>query len=119
MFLPQPWNPDEFAADCAKMGLKPQFDFILDSFGGRNVNLDFMHASNIIFSNGDLDPWRAGGVMEGTLKNNKDVIVRLIKGGAHHLDLREPNEKDPADLTAARTDFTKAIQGWIDAYKPK
>ena len=83
------------------------------------MNLDFMHASNIIFSNGDLDPWRAGGVMEGTLKNNKDVIVRLIKGGAHHLDLREPNEKDPADLTAARTDFTKAIQGWIDAYKPK
>lgn len=65
-----------------------------------------MHASNIIFSNGDLDPWRAGGVLTDV---NPNVVVRMIKGGAHHLDLREPNDADPADLTAARTTFTTTI----------
>ena len=84
MFLPSPWDPDQYAAMCAGMGLKPQFNFILDSFGGRNSNLDFMHTSNIIFSNGNLDPWRAGGVLPGTLGNNKDVTVRLINNSAHH-----------------------------------
>lgn len=58
-----------------------------------------MHASNIIFSNGDLDPWRAGGVLTNI---NPNIVVRLIQGGAHHLDLREPNAADPADVTAAR-----------------
>lgn len=84
MFLSQPWNPDQVASDCAQLGLKPQFNFILDSFGGRNSNLDFMHTSNIIFSNGDLDPWRAGGVLPGTLKTNPSVTVRLIHNSAHH-----------------------------------
>ena len=107
MFLSQPWNPDQFAADCAKLGIKPQFDFILDSFGGRNTNLDFGHVSNIIFSNGDLDPWRAGGVLPGTLAKNDKIVVRLIKNSAHHLELRLPNKDyDPKDVVDARTEFT-------------
>lgn len=75
MFLPQPWNPDQFVADCSKKGLTPQFNWALDTFGGRNVKKDFLHVSNIIFSNGDLDPWRAGGVM--TPINDK-IVVKVI-----------------------------------------
>lgn len=93
MFLPQSWNPDQFVSDCiSQKSLNPQFNWALDTFGGRNVKKDFMHTSNIIFSNGDLDPWRAGGVLTTI---NDDIVVRLIKGGAHHLDLRSPNPADP------------------------
>ncbi|CDW82359.1 UNKNOWN [Stylonychia lemnae] len=116
MFLPQPYDPDQIFTDCAQKGLVPQFDYILDTFGGRNINKDFAHVSNIIFSNGDLDPWRAGGVPEGTLKDNKDILIRLIKGGAHHLDLRAPNKDDPQDVTDARTSFTALIQKWVSDY---
>jgi len=107
MFLPQPWSPDDFVSDCLTKGLTPQFDWALDTFGGRNTKKDFNHVSNIIFSNGDLDPWRAGGVVNDI--GNAEIIVRMIKGGAHHLDLREPNEADPEDVTNARTEFTAAI----------
>lgn len=62
-----------------------------------------MHYSNIIFSNGDLDPWRAGGVLTDI---NPDIIVRMIKGAAHHLELREPHEDDPEDVVEARKLFT-------------
>ena len=65
-----------------------------------------MHASNIIFSNGDLDPWRAGGVLTPI---NDDIVVRLIKGGAHHLDLRSPNPADSQDCTEARLFFGATI----------
>ena len=93
------WDPDQFVSDCSKKGLTPQFNWALDTFGGRNVKKDFLHASNIIFSNGDIDPWRAGGVLTDI---NPNIVVRLIKGGAHHLDLREPNQDDPEDVTNAR-----------------
>lgn len=114
MFLPQPWNPDEFVEDCKSKNLVPQFNWALDTFGGRNIKKDFQHVSNIIFSNGDLDPWRAGGVLSDV---NPDIVVRMIKGAAHHLDLREPNEADPEDLVEARKEFTATIQKWIDDYK--
>ena len=47
--------------------------------------------SNIIFSHGTLDPWGNSGV----LKQVSDSLpVLTVEGGAHHLDLREPNPGD-------------------------
>jgi len=100
---------------CMKeYGLTPQYDFALDFFGGRDVNLDWSHYSNIIFSNGDLDPWHAGGVKEDVMPNNP--IIWIEKSG-HHLDLRLPNVLDPPAVTAARVQEEKWLKTWIEDYQ--
>lgn len=58
-----------------------------------------MKTSNIIFSNGELDPWQAGGV---TFEVSNETTVLYIEKSAHHLDLRLPNPADPATVTEAR-----------------
>lgn len=45
---------------------------------------DIDSATNIVFTNGDLDPWRRGGLT----KSVGALEYYLIEGGAHHLDLR-------------------------------
>ena len=70
-----------------------------------------MNASNIIFSNGNLDPWHAGGVLEQV---SSQTISIYIEQSAHHLDLRLPNAADPATLTEARNQETQWIAKWID-----
>jgi len=100
---------------CKKeYNLTPQYDFALDFFGGRDVNLDWSHYSNIIFSNGDLDPWHAGGVTEDVMPNNP--IIWIEKSG-HHLDLRLPNVLDPPAVTAARAQEEKWLKTWIEDYQ--
>ena len=58
-----------------------------------------MHVSNIIFSNGVIDPWAAGGVLKNV---SDDSIALVIPKAAHHLDLRPPNPLDPPEVTQAR-----------------
>ena len=95
-------------------GELPQYNWALDYFGGRKPEKDFMKASNIIFSNGELDPWHAGGV----LKNVSDRTLSIfIENSAHHLDLRLPNEADPESVTAARLLETEWIAFFIDEYQ--
>ena len=72
--------------------------------------------SNSIFppfflpSNGDLDPWAGGGV----LKAPHDRVVALkIKQGAHHLDLRFANPRDPPSVVHARKIEHKLIQRFL------
>lgn len=92
----------------------PQYSWALDYFGGKNPTKDFMKTSNIIFSNGELDPWHAGGVLEPV---SDETVVIYIENSAHHLDLRLPNEADPATVTAARQLETEWIAKFIDQYQ--
>ena len=73
-----------------------------------------MKASNIIFSNGTLDPWHAGGVLEQV---SDETISIFIENSAHHLDLRLPNEADPKSLTEARQTEIEWIAKFIDQYQ--
>uniref|UniRef100_A0A1I7VI83 Lysosomal Pro-X carboxypeptidase n=1 Tax=Loa loa TaxID=7209 RepID=A0A1I7VI83_LOALO len=73
--------------------------------------------SNIIFSNGNLDPWSAGGVYENSpgimeaMKNG--VYIFYMLGAAHHLDFRTPNTCDPPSVTHERFQVVNIIKCWV------
>jgi len=114
MFPTASWNEKTNSAYCFGIyGEKPQYSWALDYFGGHVPKRDFAKASNIIFSNGELDPWQAGGITENI---NDQTIALYITDSAHHLDLRLPNEADPQSLTDARQTETEWIAKWIDQY---
>lgn len=92
MFPYAPFNATAWTEYCQETyGLTPDYGWALRTFGGYNITRDFHGQSNIIFSNGEFDPWRAGGVNEYI---NLDIPVFLISNGAHHLDLRLPQPSD-------------------------
>ena len=84
--------------------------------------------SNIIFSNGLLDPWAAGGIYanspfqnpdgeyNGPMVQNitdNDVIALIIRFGGHHTDLMYSNKMDPQCVTTARNIEKRYITKWI------
>ena len=64
----------------------------------------------VICSNGQLDPWSAGGVLE-TLAS--DLPAVLIPNAAHHLDLRAKNDEDPSQVIRARQKEIQFIRGLL------
>jgi lysosomal Pro-X carboxypeptidase len=112
------WDKAAFIENCnATYQQIPKFDWALDFFGGRNASKDFAFASNIVFSNGELDPWHAGGV---TKNITADTIALFIKGGAHHLDMRAPNPEDPVgpgSVTEARAVEAMYVKKWVEEYQ--
>ncbi|KAG0423995.1 hypothetical protein HPB47_000250 [Ixodes persulcatus] len=107
MFFDRPWIIENVTANCEKkFGLTPDVHKAALIFGGKNISA----ASNIIFSNGDLDPWSAGGV----LTNLSDSLIALyITEAAHHLDLRSSNPADPESVVAARKVEKIYIKKWL------
>lgn len=75
-------------------------------YGGLNIEA----ASNIVFSNGLLDPWSSGGV----LQNISDSLVAVVLDlGAHHLDLMFSDPADPPCVKNARAVQEANILKWI------
>ena len=100
MFPAYEWDPVGTKIWCQdSYGETPQFSWVFDYFGGLNPLKDFAKLSNVIFSNGQLDPWHSGGI---TFDLNDQTKTILIQDSAHHCDLREPNEADPVSLVEAR-----------------
>lgn len=92
----------------------PRPRWITTEFGGHDIETTLkMFGSNIIFSNGLLDPWSGGSV----LKDISDTIVALVtKEGAHHLDLRASTPDEPDWLVDQRETEIEFIKDWIDSY---
>ena len=64
-------------------------------------------------SNGDLDPWAAGGVLESP---SASLVSIVIKDAAHHLDLRSSNPDDTAAVIAARRKEKAVVKRWLRQY---
>lgn len=107
MFPPLKWNSDIVNKYCReKYGVVP--DPVEASLSYWSA--DFKAASNIVFSNGLLDPWHAGGVLEDV---NPTVKALLVKDGAHHLDLRGAHKDDPQSVKDVRSKEVQLIKLWL------
>lgn len=117
MFLEQSFDYDTYTAWCqSEYGLTPDYTWALRYFGGFNITRDFLAATNAIYSNGELDPWRAGGLNQNVTADGSGIAL-YIESGAHHLDLRPPNDEDPATVTVAREIEMANIKKWIAEYQ--
>ncbi|KAK7330920.1 hypothetical protein VNO77_25126 [Canavalia gladiata] len=118
MFPPYEYNYSSFQEECfMEFGVKPRPKWITTEFGGKNIHATLKKfGSNIIFSNGLLDPWSGGSV----LQNISESVVSLVtEEGAHHIDLRASTQNDPDWLVKQRKTEIKLIEDWISNYYQK
>ncbi|XP_059079280.1 lysosomal Pro-X carboxypeptidase-like [Tigriopus californicus] len=107
MFEKADWNYTAFAETCKnkwKVTPRPQMANLM--YGEKKLH----GASNIIFSNGLLDPWASGGILKSI---SRSVVSIIIPRGAHHLDLRASHPDDPQGVIKARNIEKKYINQWI------
>ncbi|XP_019623972.1 PREDICTED: dipeptidyl peptidase 2-like [Branchiostoma belcheri] len=107
MFPPDAFTEETRAAHCReRWGVTPRPGWLATQFWGK----DLKASSNIIFSNGDLDPWRRGGVLQNV---SSSIVALEIQGGAHIMDLRAPNATDPLSVIRVRQQEAHLIGQWI------
>ena len=98
----------------AKFGaaVTPRTHWISQSYGGRRALEDPKQGfSNIVFTNGEFDPWRAAGVNDLNV-TARDIVSLLVKEGAHHLDLMFATDKDPQSVRDVRRVELEYISKW-------
>ncbi|KAJ8736096.1 hypothetical protein PYW08_006752 [Mythimna loreyi] len=78
-----------------------------DMYGGLKPNV-----TNVVFVNGDLDPYHRLGVLEDVSYNAPAKIIPL---SSHCRDLFSDRKKDPEELKEARKYIKYLIKNWIGA----
>ncbi|XP_018396599.1 PREDICTED: lysosomal Pro-X carboxypeptidase [Cyphomyrmex costatus] len=110
MFEPMKWDIADYNNTCfKKYSVSSQPYLICEEYGCK----DFNTASNIIFSNGLLDPWSSGGILRNL---SQSAFAILMPDAAHHLDLRESNSNDPYSVRVTREFHQFWIDKWIKEY---
>lgn len=107
-----------------RIDLKYHYDLCRKAFGGWDVQpaieqtnaryggLDVV-GSRVLFTNGNIDPWTALGLVEDR-ECCPSIVPILINGTAHCADLSAPDGKnDPKGLTAARETIRKSLRQWL------
>lgn len=115
MFPSYDYNYTSFEEWClSEFNVKPRPNWITTEFGGHDYKTTWKKfGSNIIFSNGLLDPWSGGGV----LQNISETVVALVtEEGAHHIDLRASTSNDPDWLVEQREKEVAIIKAWLPDY---
>lgn len=118
MFWPSPYDREGQARHCeAKYGVRPDATLILDKYGG----LDGVRkATNLVLSNGLLDPWSSGGVVGNLTGVHRSVVALSMPNGAHHSDLFFGHDRDTPDVREARLVEIMHIRKWaVEGHKGK
>lgn len=117
MFWAAPWNATAQKVSCFETyGVWPQADWIQVQYGGRGVSA---WGSNIVFSNGQLDPWRPGGIQhvdKGSGDRNMRTVI--IPDVGHHIDLMWNDPRDTVAIRGARAMEASMIKRWIAGKQP-
>jgi lysosomal Pro-X carboxypeptidase len=109
MYWDAPWDGDAAAQNCFdQYGFYPNRRHFTESYG---VPHDWARtASNIVWSQGEYDPWKGGGVTEDL---NDSLLAILIAEAAHHLDLFFSHENDTQAVISARQIEMNQVNKWI------
>uniref|UniRef100_W6NDI6 Peptidase S28 domain containing protein n=1 Tax=Haemonchus contortus TaxID=6289 RepID=W6NDI6_HAECO len=123
------WPNDFFWKDCpytmegaiencekwfGKVGFKSSM--LRPHWPSQNYGTEFSSASNIVFSNGFLDPWSGGG-WSMTPKIEGSLVSIILKEGAHHYDLRGTHPDDTEEVKNVREQEKAYIKKWIQKAK--
>jgi lysosomal Pro-X carboxypeptidase len=116
----------DFARSTAPCGelyqVAPDTNVLTARYGGYNLGDGNTEITNIIWSNGLLDPWHGGGFKEEY--GPADAEARgmhffLLEQGAHHLDLRGFHPQDPQQVVQVRRREEEIMWGWIQQFLAK
>lgn len=111
MFPERAWTVSSLVDYClAKYGTQPNPTELSVRLGAFAFEDSPGSYTNIIFSNGLLDPWHPGGYLDDL---SDSVVAIKIPLGAHHLDLRMANEADPKDVIEARNLEKAYAHKWL------
>lgn len=69
-----------------------------------------MSSSQIIFTNGGLDPWSGASPVTSL---SDSLPACFMENGAHHLDLRSPNAADPKEVVECRAIVLATLKKWV------
>ena len=112
--LPSTPNETDYFANCARdWGVAPRPTYEERHFWGANIAA----GSNIFLASGQLDPWRAAGIQAAPKGAPDSIVVRIVEGGAHHLDLRASHAADPPSVTKVREEEKAAMHQWVAEWK--
>jgi dipeptidyl-peptidase-2 len=104
VFPPKDFDVKALNQYCsAHWGVQPDLDFAAHY-------ADFSRASNIIFSNGLLDPWEPLGYLKSP--NVGKIVTLQAYGAAHHLDLRGSDPADSASVIQMRKMEQAILELW-------
>jgi lysosomal Pro-X carboxypeptidase len=110
MFYNMPFSIEILNERCAKQfNVKPRWRWMPLWGGAWNITA----SSNIIFSNGLLDPWSGGGILHDL---SDSLVAVVMPNAAHHLDLRFSDPADPIDVTQGRAKEMSYIKQWARNY---
>ena len=89
MFWPRPEDSAATARHCAAaypgLAQRPQWIAASASFGGAAARTA---ASNVVFSNGEYDPWRAGGILRSLSRSVVAVEAKASHSESGHTPIR-------------------------------
>ncbi len=104
MFPAVSWTPAKATDYCQKKwGVTPKLDMLANEFGSRDIG----YSSNIIFTNGHIDPWSTGGVQ---FSLSPTLVALSCEECAHHADLNTPHEADPETVRVQRRETEKFLE---------
>jgi len=110
MFWEDAWDPEATAAACKEQWhVTPRPMWATQEWGGKDIRM----RSNIVFSNGLLDPWHGGGVLLD-VSIEHTVVSLIIPEGAHHLDLMFSHDDDPSSVIDVRKKEIEYIKQWVE-----
>ena len=112
MFWYSPWNATASMEGCYDdYGIQTRQYWAEINYGGW-LPVTSGSLSNIVFSNGELDPWRGGGI-DNINNTDTNIYSIIIPECGHHIDLFFSNSNDTNDIRNARQFELNQITQWI------